>query len=411
MSYTAIADGIYKDSRTGNFYWRPRQPNGKPTYRKLNAATLALARIRFREERSKLDQGSPLQIRRTVGEILTAYKSAGCPDRKRKRRDGRQLYQEEKRVEQLLKWWEQSKVESVSQRVLDSYADYRMKNCKGHGGRAVDIEVNTLRNAFRYAVRAHLIPVNPLASPVETFARSGKEVRHCRDCAPGSGDELHSIAAYFFESKKSEVLGWLTFFQALTGCRISELTALRLDAGPQEPGHVSDGILWLARRKGGVNNFFSITPELRDCLDHFRQWHISRYPVSPMFFPSPYDQSKAVDECALTRGLARAATKLGVSHRTSHGLRSYYVTVRRGQGAHDGIIALEIGQRTGGKEILKVYGDALPVKLSWLPSDGKEPVWKSWSDGPGEVGLRVLPSELPLRHRVIRTAQQFESML
>lgn len=391
MSYTAIADGIYRDSRTGNFYWRPKQPNGKRTFRKLNAATLSLARIRYREAHTKQDNGETLAVRRTVGEILTAYKDAGCPDRKRKKRIGDQLYQEEKRVEQLLKWWDRAAVSLISQRVLDSYADYRMKNCKGHGGRAVDIEINTLRNALRHAVRSQLIIENPLSSPIETFARSGKEVRHCRDCAPSSGDELHSIAAYFFETKKSEVLGWLTLFQALTGCRISELTALRLDARHQkEPGYISDGVLWLARRKGGVNNFFTITPELRDCLDHFKQWHITRHPGSPMFFPSPYDRNQSVDECALTRGLARAAAKLGVSHRTSHGLRSFYVTVRRGQGAHDGIIALEIGQRTGGKEILKVYGDALPVKLSWLPGDGKEPVWKNWSDDPHTIGIHLL---------------------
>jgi len=43
----------------------------------------------------------------------------------------------------------------------------------------------------------------------------------------------------------------------------------------------------------------------------------------------------------------------------------------------DPIIALEIGHRSGGALMCRVYGDAAPVQLDWHPTKIK-PAWSSW---------------------------------
>jgi hypothetical protein len=58
---------------------------------------------------------------------------------------------------------------------------------------------------------------------------------------------------------------------------------------------------------------------------------------------------------ALWRALKRM--KSGV---TSHGMRAYYVTVRRSQGIKDGQIAAEIGDKSGVALIVSTYGDLPP---------------------------------------------------
>jgi hypothetical protein len=54
------------------------------------------------------------------------------------------------------------------------------------------------------------------------------------------------------------------------------------------------------------------------------------------------------------------------------------VNVLRSQGKTDGEIALRIGQRTGGKLIVDVYGEILPYKIAWRPETG-QPAWTHWT--------------------------------
>ena len=65
---------------------------------------------------------------------------------------------------------------------------------------------------------------------------------------------------------------------------------------------------------------------------------------------------------------------------TSHGMRAFYVLVRRSWGIQDGVIAVELGIGSGPELIARTYG-AVPAnwrngggpRLSWLPTG--EPAW------------------------------------
>jgi lipoyl-dependent peroxiredoxin len=63
---------------------------------------------------------------------------------------------------------------------------------------------------------------------------------------------------------------------------------------------------------------------------------------------------------SLAHALAKAGPLVLGRRITSHGMRSFYVTVRRSQGISDGQIAAEIGDRTGPSIIASTYGSIPP---------------------------------------------------
>jgi integrase len=236
------------------------------------------------------------------------------------------------------------------------------------GARAVDLELNTLKNVFKFAVRSGQLRANPLDLRRPSYCDS-RTVKHCREYAPRSAEELHAHAAYFFSRPGSEVYGWQLLFEAFTGCRTSEALALRMDAKEHEPGWVTDGVLWLARAKGGTNNWIKIHPALSDWLKSFTTWRTAlpdKMGAGGWWFPRADGQKQSPETLSRVLGQSSAIVCPG-ENRTSHGLRSYYVTVRRSQGASDAQIAIELGHRSGPGLIVQVYGEARPVALGWLP--------------------------------------------
>ena len=244
------------------------------------------------------------------------------------------------------------------------------------------MELVTLSNVLNYGVAIEVIETNPVHHGRPRF-RHHSRVAHCRDFAPKSGDELHAIGEELFRSRKSEVLGWMWLFAALTGCRTSELRRLRLDAASEdEPGFVSNNYLFLSRSKGGVNPYALVTLELADLLKCFHYWHQCRYPSSSWYFPGRTGKT-TIDPTSLAHALARVCARLEIPKRTAHGARSYFVTLRRSQGVNDFQIATEIGDKDVSL-ISKTYGDRPPnwsggKPLSWLPSQGL-PCWSRWRD-------------------------------
>ena len=82
---------------------------------------------------------------------------------------------------------------------------------------------------------------------------------------------------------------------------------------------------------------------------------------------------------ALLRLFKKGKLKLKL---TSHGMRAFYVLIRRSQGASDEQIAPEIGHTSNGLCIKKTYGSAPDSwrnggapNLSWLPVDPKNYAW------------------------------------
>jgi integrase len=384
MSYTRVAPGIYRDSRTGNFYERPKI-DGRPTWRKLPARTIAgakdiLAARRTDQARhvhglAKDPYAKPPMV---IGEIIKAYISSGCPSRSHIR-VGKLLKQEAGRCNKIAAFFLNDFPSNIKQAHYQSYRVARKKQQKDgfDGGAMVDLELRTLRAAVAWAVKTGLISECKLASAPKFAPR---KITHCRELMPKSTTELHALAAHLFDDPRSASSGWQLLLEAFTGCRTSEVLRLRTDAKPREPGFIEWQWLWLGRAKGGINPFALIHPDLRRLLDALLRWKAKHFPDNPYFIPSPRLPGRPLNNIALVKVLQRAASHLSDGPRTSHGLRAYYVTVRRSQGISDAQIAAEIGDRTGASIISRVYGEVPPnwqgmEGMTWCPKD-KPAAWE-----------------------------------
>ena len=134
-------------------------------------------------------------------------------------------------------------------------------------------------------------------------------------------------------------LSYLTLFAAMFGLRRSELLRLRVDArSPDEPGYVEGNHLFLRRSKGGLNPWFELTADHLELLAGHRAWHARR---SPWYFPGQ-NPKHYPGRNSFTTALRRASLALRIGLVTPHGLRSFYVTKRRGDGLGDMQVAAEI---------------------------------------------------------------------
>lgn len=381
--------GIYRDANTKKLFHRPLI-NGKRTFRLLKVHTVKKARAL----KGDLDSSQTMHANGLekdpyaapackVSELIEGYKAAGCPCRDESPREGVQLDQELSRLKFLEPFWGMRQADQIKPVDCLDYGARRKKSmkagCTGH--RAIDMEINTLVSVLRWAQFHRKIDVNPLAGPRIKF-RKGKEIKHCRDCMPKDAAELHSLARALFEDPRSEVLGWQLLLEAMTGLRTSEVLRLRWDAATStEAGFIDGQHLWLNRSKKGIKPWCEIHPALAEVLEALRNWRVWREKTcSPWFLPSARLTAAggAVDPNSLCHALNRIAPLISKARRTSHGLRAYYVTVRRSMGITDLQIADEIGDKTGGSIIETTYG-AIPDNfrggnaLGWTV---EKPAWE-----------------------------------
>ena len=209
---------------------------------------------------------------------------------------------------------------------------------------------------------------------------SQSDVHHCREFQPENADELHSIAATLFSERSSEALAWQLLFEAYTALRTSEILKLRMDAdGFGKAGFVDpEDNLHVHRVKRGINPFVHCHDGLKALRKAHAIWHAIRYPENPYFIPG-----KLPGQPASRRSLAHALHRLrkAIGRKiTSHGMRAFYVFVRRSWGIDDGLIAVELGQGSGAGLIATTYGGVPPnwrsgggPKLTWLPKG--DPAW------------------------------------
>jgi len=144
-------------------------------------------------------------------------------------------------------------VDAVTAATCDKYCDYRVKLIKAaqpdrEGTRAFDLDLNTLSNAFQWAIRAELVKTNPLATGLITTPRAKSSIagKRCRGARMNftNSQRFSSIA-----ETNSAVLGWQTLAEGLTGLRTCEALGLRTDAPPYEPGWITpDGKSLCVRR-------------------------------------------------------------------------------------------------------------------------------------------------------------------
>lgn len=399
-TWERVGDGLYR-SQYGKLYSRP-VINGKRTFRKLKARTIKeakaeLAALQTEAARAAVGLGrdpyGPAPA--TVGKLIEAYQAAGCPTVKGGPRSGRQLILEKRRTDKLMQFWKDRPADKVKMPDMYDYWGVRRPQIKkGNGGRSVDMELWTLTTVLGFAVQRGLIDRQPFHGKRPKFRP--KEIRHCRNYMPENGDVLHQIAETLFDGHyDSQALGWFVLLLAMTGCRKSEVLNMRWDAtNRRQPGFIEGDWLWVSRAKGGVNPFVQIHPDLRQLLDNMQVWRSTLKEPTPWFIPGR-NLNKSANEQALNNALERVTELLKVPHCTPHGLRAYYVTLRRSAGISDAQIAAEIGDASGAAIITATYGGIPPnwaqtgaPKLRWMPSYG-EPAW---------AALKLPENLVPLAH-------------
>jgi integrase len=335
----------------------------------------------------------------TVGEVIRCYRNDGYLDKRLDLRSDANRGAEERHSAILLKFWNRVAIETVTDASCDAYRDWRVEHAQhGRGNRAVDQELTTLSNAFRYARRRGLLRSNPLLG--RPRYQSPKLVRHCREFMPGNADELHACAGLLMQRPRSTVLGFQQLFEAMSGLRTCEVLRWRTDAGPDDPGYVTpDGKslrVWRGKGQHAVNPYIKVHEGLSALLDVHRKWKEIRYPDSPWYFPSSRTAQQPVSKRALTHALRRFYLQGKIKKLTSHGNRAFFVTVRRSHGITDSQIAFEIGHTSAGMTLATVYGGVPPhwlngegPKLGWVPSE--KPAWEQITSPkvPRQAGSRT----------------------
>lgn len=360
-----LGRGLYW--RGGKIYARI-MADGRRTYRSTNTDDPVTARRVLKEWRTnqvlKAHGIEPPvaaleRNRLTVGEVLDAYKLAGCPSKKMRPKAAVTVEGELRALKPVRAYFGARAAVSLTLADCDKYRDWRNSGgyvterrlrdggkttVKTRGGdRGVDMELNALSNALRLAVRRGSLKANPLTG--RTSYGTADTVRHCREVSP-TPEGLAQIE-HWLRTQKEEEAADLAVFLACSGLRIGEALALEWEAVDW-----SQGVLHVKREKRGCNPFVPLLAELEHVL---RGMQARRR--SYLLFPSPFDNETPRDPSAFRHRLGAACRALGLGHVTPHGLRSYFVTQARQSGLTDAEIAMLIGDKTGPAIIAEVYGD------------------------------------------------------
>jgi len=305
--------------------------------------------------------------------LADAYLSAGCPGRNGMPKSPTAASMDRIRIERLRPTFGRSKLANIGLLSAITYGRSQTER-----PRAAEQELDTLSATLSFAALHGWIPVNPIVRRPKL--QNAADVRHCREVMPVDGDELHRLASEMFSDVASEATGWQMLFEALTGCRTSEMLSFRMDAkSKQEPGYIEGRFLYVRRSKAGRFPFVTLHPALVTAIEWHRKWHAATYgDASPWWFPGR-DLARPLNRVSLTHRLAAICKRLGLGHRTSHGMRAFFVTVMRSRGTSNEQVAAMIGDRTSSL-IETTYG-ALPEvwsggePMDWMPREGA-PAWK-----------------------------------
>lgn len=328
------------------------------------------------------------RARLCVSTVMDEYTDAGCPDRHLQPRQGTQLREHNRILALARRWWGPKPARNITQADMDEYVAWRQADvearraagdlvARGTGVRAAELELAALSSVFHWAARRRRVDANPFATR-GTYRVPGTVV-NAQVHQPSSDEELHALCVWMIQQGRP-VSAARCMFQALTGLRLGEYL-LRWDAAAGQPGWICGGlrnglevqVLCISREKHGLNPAVAIHPSLEAFITAWRAYAHRHWPTSPWWFPraSSPDQPAHVDDSP--RDLLAASRALGLPGRTSHGLRAFYVTVRRSQGVSDAQISEELGHRSGAGLIARVYGQPQQVFGSrthdWLPNE------------------------------------------
>jgi integrase len=363
--FERIAAGLYR--RGGLIYARVRE-DGKRTWRGTGTNDLTTARKilkKWAQEQVLLAHGIETQEaalnrnRLTVAKVLNSYAAAGCPTKKMQPKSPATVRNELKALNPVRRYFGDRAAVTLKLADCDEYRAWRNKGgykitrtrkdgetitIETRGGdRGVDLELTTLSNALRLAMRRGDLKANPLAG--RTAYTVAETVRHCREVAP-TPEGLAKITGWLRKTREPAVAD-LVAFLAYSGLRIGEALPL-----PWAAVNLGEGLVNVRREKKGCNPWVAITPELETLLRDMQG-----RAKSGLLFPSPHDASKPREKARVNRRITAACVALGLGHVTPHGLRSYFVTQARQSGLTDAEIAMLIGDKTGPSIIASTYGD------------------------------------------------------
>jgi integrase len=380
-----VERGLYRDKRTGQYYERIR--SGGNTWLALDTTKLVEARERLDARRAvrsarKLgikvrDPDKPVV---TVSATLDRFEHDGCPNKSGHPRQD--LTQPKSALPFLKKFFGELPVDNLTQKTLDDYHDWRVKQtARSAGHRTTDLDLQILSVAISWAKRKDMVKTNPIES--HQRYTDPRTVRHAKDVAPTDMAEVHKMAREYFQRPNSQVLGWQLLFAAMTGQRTEELLALRSDAAAEDPGWITkDGqSLYVRRVKNPTreNPCVFIHKDLKRLLKAHAKWKTKRYPTCGWYFPGR-DGENVLSDGALAKSLKKREGK----QVTPHGLRALYVRIRRSNGIQDSQIAWEINHTSGVSTLEGIYGGVPPhwmtgkgPKLAWIPS---APAWQGFED-------------------------------
>jgi integrase len=288
-----------------------------------------------------------------------------------------------------LKFFKGVEIASIDAPKLNQYFLWRTKNAAaGANLRATDIDLSSLSSLFGWGVQLGHIPSNPIYQR-KRFSTCD-DVKNCSLYQPRSDEELHDHARLMMDGERSsQSLGFQMLFEAYTGCRTSEVLAMRLDAKEGQSGYIewAAGTIRINRAKRGVLpniliEQFAGSTALLDLIHAHKKWHKKAWGDSPWFFPG-VGGSQPVGATSLGKKLNKTAKALGVGKRTSHGMRAFFVRTMRAQAFPDEEIALRLGQNSGADLITRVYGERevgwIGCKAQdWLPENPAEVAYKKW---------------------------------
>ena len=374
--WVAEADGIWRNTKAKQ-KWLYERPiiRGKETFKALGTKSLKLAKEEFARRITLRAQGTEPTDKAskatTAGAVIRLYIDADYPDKMLNPRPVLMKGMEAKNCQMLLGFWDDVQIDQCTSGRCDKYRDWRVQNKTRStaGTRMIDLELNTLTNAFRLAKRRDVVLFNPMTDHPKFH--DPKKVVHCRSYMPADADQLHERAGHLFQHPRSMVLGFQYLYEAVTGLRTEEVLKLGAEKDGTRFGSLTeDGKymrVWRCKGQHSVNPYSAVHEGLRAVMDAHKGWLEENYPGCTLFFPSPVDPTMPVG----SEALAHALGKLPGKKVTSHGGRAFYVTVRRSWGIPDSQIAFEIGHTSGGSTLAKVYGG---VPLSWL-TDGPRMSW------------------------------------
>lgn len=392
--------GLYQDLNSG-MYLRRVQHGGRDTYESLGTckkaqaiATLDDFRLADTAHRRGLTISNKNGIV-TVQEVLERYRDDGFPDHRGvARKPGRHLDCEKAAVPRLLAYFDDHDASALCQNILDDYHAERTANVRtGDGHRTTDLEINTLNNAMKWAVRKQMLATNPISNRARYHDPIA--ARHCREVSPTTTEELHDTASKLFASRSGQVLGWQALFEAFTGLRTSEVIQLRMNAAPDEPGWITPDdsmVVRRVKRSKKDNPYVALHPALKQLMEAHRSWHQAHHPDSPWFFPGRSDPQSHVDGGALTHALQRLLDEKKITRKyTSHGMRAFYVLVRRSQKIPDIQIAWEINHVGGVSTLENVYGG---IPANWRNNNAKPMEWLPTTRPAAWINLSTSRSDL-----------------